>query len=87
MFMKKAAVVAALIAGSMSSAALADHPKYVLKRVPGGPRPDQYVFVRAQEPARNEGPYALTGNADERRVHHAASRSTPTHPKGTHDSF
>ncbi|MDQ3439451.1 MAG: hypothetical protein M3478_03780 [Planctomycetota bacterium] len=87
MFVKKAAVLAAILAGSASSAALADHPKYVLKRILRGPRPDQYVLVRTHRPAEGERPYALTGDADARRGHRAVERPTPTHPKGTHGHF
>ena len=85
MLFRKAVVVAAIVAGSMSSAALASpQPKYVLKRIPGGPRPDQYVLVRTHEAKERQRPYALTGNAEERREHRVVSRPTPMHPKGTH---
>jgi hypothetical protein len=84
---KKAAFAAVLAVTSASSVALANPaPEYVLKRIPRGPRPDQYVLVRASE--RTERPYALTGRADDsRRTHRAAVRTTPSHPKGPHSAY
>jgi hypothetical protein len=83
----KLAVAVALVVGSMSSAALADAgPKYTLKRIPMGPRHDNYVVIRTDTQQR-ERPYALTGSSGESRRDRAAARPTPSHPKGTHGPY
>jgi hypothetical protein len=84
---KKAAVAAALVVASASSVALAEaQPRYVLKRIPGGPRPDQYVFVRAVLAERTERPYALTGTETNTRRHQAVWPK-PLHPKGPRGEY
>ena len=81
---KKAALAAALVIGSASSAALASHDasNYELRRIPGGPRPDTYVLVRAQ-PQR---PSSLTGNPSHGGIDRAG---WPTHlpPKGPQNAY
>jgi hypothetical protein len=57
---KLIAVAAALI-GGIAPAALAAGPRYEVRRLPNGPRPDRYVFVRVGEAPRAAAPYALTG--------------------------
>ena len=73
------ALSAAACAASADSA-----PRYEYKRISQGPRPDQYVLVRAT-PVQSEQPYALTGHTERSR----AERPTvqPSHPKGTHDAY
>jgi hypothetical protein len=82
---KKVLIAAAIAVGSMAPMAFADSgPRYVLQRIPMGPRPDNYVLVRVD---RAERPYALTGDTQPRRAQRPAARYTPSHPKGTHGQF
>ena len=80
-----ASVVVVLTAG-YASAATPD-AKYELKRIPMGPRHDQYILVRTDRADRNERPFALTGEREERRAERPAARPTPSHPKGTHGQY
>ena len=80
-----AAVAVVLTAGYASAAA--PEPKYELKRIPMGPRADQYVLVRTDRGSQDARPYALTGEREERRAERPAARPTPSHPKGTHGPF
>ena len=61
--------------------------RYVEKRIPGGPRPDQYVLVRADQHERVDRPYALTGETRKTSADRMAERPAPSHPKGTHDAY
>ena len=55
---------------------------YETKRIPMGPRPDQYVLVRKHPaPLQQDRPYALTGEREHRRA------VQPSHPKGTHGQY
>ena len=65
--------VAAVALSLWAPAAFASVPKYQIRRVSMGPRPDQYVLVRAgrEEAAR---PYALTGNREVRNVRRLVPR-------------
>ena len=83
---KHIAAVAVILTAGYASAATPD-VKYELKRIPMGPRPDQYVLVRADRAAQDERPYALTGEREERRAGRTAARPTPSHPKGTHGQY
>jgi hypothetical protein len=70
---KKATLAAVVAVGLFSPAAFADSstPKYELKRMGMGPRPDQYVWVRVDRDTRGDRPYALTGDTErplQRRV-------------------
>lgn len=56
------ALGAALAAGAVSPA-LASTPGYEMRRLPDGPRPDRYVFVKKDGPRHSPAPYALTGPA------------------------
>ena len=58
--------------------------QYELKRIPMGPRPDNYVIVRVDRTPQADRPYALTGDA---RVERSHVRPTPSHPKGTHGQY
>jgi hypothetical protein len=84
---RRMALIGAVVVGGMSSAAMADHARYKLMRIPGGPRPDQYVYVRAHRSADRERPYSLTGSehraASDRRAHWPA----PLHPKGPRGNY
>ena len=73
--------VALSVAGCASAA-----DRYELKRVPMGPRPDQYVLVPVDRGDDAAKPYTLTGQAESRRERQP-SRPVPSHPKGTHDRF
>jgi hypothetical protein len=81
-----AAVAVVLLTAGYASAATSD-TKYELKRIPMGPRPDNYVLVRIDRADQDERPYALTGEREERRAKRPAARPTPSHPKGTHGQF
>ena len=61
--LKKLTLAAAIVVGLLSPAALAgsSDAKYELRRQGMGPRPDQYVLVRAGHDSRDR-PYALTGD-------------------------
>ena len=77
---KHIAAAAVVLTASAAWAA----PQYQLKRVPMGPRNDNYVLVRVDDAnTTNDRPYALTGDTHERAVRPTASR-VPSHPKGTH---
>ena len=83
MFNRSKLIVTAIVAVGFVSPVLAASPQYRTMRLPGGARPDQYVFVRVGEFNRNDRPYALTGDSGGIR----ASRAyVPTHPKGTHSN-
>ena len=85
---KKVLFAAAIAVGSMSTMAWADSgPRYVQKRIPMGPRPDQYVLVRADRAEQAERPYALTGEVRKAREQRPGHRPTPSHPKGTHGQY
>ena len=82
---RKILFAAAVAVGAISPVALADSgPRYVLQRIPMGPRPDNHVLVRVD---RAERPYALTGSGPKGRADRAASRPMPSHPKGTHGQY
>ena len=68
-----------------STFAFAGSPRYELKRVNMGPRPDQFVLVRVYEPTAR--PYALTGESPEQRAVKPPVRHIPSHVKGTHGAF
>jgi hypothetical protein len=77
----KLAIVAAVAvaAGMFSPAALAATPKYATRRVPMGPRPDQYVLVRVSRETRSSAPYALTGRPEVRIVRRLIHRWAGPH--------
>jgi hypothetical protein len=81
-FLKTAAFAATVLLATSATQASAG-PRHVLKRVPGGPRPDQYVWVRTSVGEQRDQPYALTGTAPAKQ-RKAVSWPTRTHPKGTH---
>jgi hypothetical protein len=84
----KGLFVAAIALGTGACTASTDSgAQYVQKRVSMGPRPDQYVLVRADQAEQADRPYALTGEARETRVERPAQRPTPSHPKGTHGQY
>ena len=83
---KQIAAVAVVLAAGYASAATPE-AKYELKRIPMGPRPDQYVLVRTDRADEAERPYALTGEGEARRTQRPAARPTPSHPKGTHGHY
>jgi hypothetical protein len=83
---KQIAAVAVILTAGYASAATPG-AKYELKRIPMGPRADQYVLVRADRAVQDEHPYALTGERQERRAKAAHARPTPSHPKGTHGQY
>ena len=64
--MKQLVAAAAVAVGAFSTAACAAAPNYQVRRVPMGPRPDQYVFVRTAREAGAAAPYALTGRPEVR---------------------
>ena len=81
----KTLFAATIALGATACAASADAgPRYVEKRISGGPRPDRYVLVRAERPTA-ERPYALTGQTEKARAERPAVRAS--HPKGTHDAY
>lgn len=69
---------------SASACAAAPGPRYALKRIPMGPRPDQYVLVRVDRAERADRPYRLTGKSGADCVRQKRSQPMPSHPKGTH---
>ena len=83
---KQIAAVGVILTAGYASAAAPD-AKYELKRIPMGPRPDQYVLVRTDRAVQAERPYALTGERQERRTERPSARPTPSHPKGTHGAY
>ena len=87
MIKQVAIAAAALVLSSSFAVAGSGGPKYELKRIPMGPRPDNYVLVRVDRPDHAARPYALTGDAQNRPVKQKAARPTPSHPKGTHGPF
>jgi hypothetical protein len=84
----KLCMAAAIAVSMLSPAAFAAGSKYQPKRIPGGPRPDQYMFVPVEGKARSDRPYALTGDTDRIGKHRRTVRYVyvPTHPKGTHSN-
>jgi len=77
-----AAMIVLATAGYASAGTGSAH--YELKRIPMGPRPDNYVLVRVDRTPQAERPYALTGDA---RTERRNVRPTPSHPKGTHGQY
>jgi hypothetical protein len=76
---KTIALAAALAAGAVSPA-LASPPRYEVRRLPNGPRPDHFVFVRIDDaPPRPRAPYALTGSAPVRATRHVVQRWAGPH--------
>jgi hypothetical protein len=67
------ALGAALAAGA-ASPALASTPGYTVRRLPNGPRPDRYVFVKNDGPRHSPAPYALTGPVQVRVTRHVVQR-------------
>ena len=80
-----AAIVVLVTAGHASAAT--DSARYELKRIPMGPRPDNYVLVRVDRAPQADRPYALTGDAQPARGERSNARPTPSHPKGTHGQY
>ena len=85
MIKRIAAIAVVFLAGCASAGA--PEAKYELKRIPMGPRPDQYVLVPADRAPQTEQPFALTGERQERRGERAEAPRIPSHPKGTHGQF
>ena len=83
---KQIAAMAVVLTAGCASAATPT-AKYELKRIPMGPRPDQYVLVRADRAGQDEQPSALTGEREKRQAERSVARPTPSHPKGTHGQF
>jgi len=81
-----AAVAVIVFVAGYASAGTGD-ASYELKRIPMGPRPDQYVVVRTDRAPQAEQPYALTGESQPARAVRTNSRLTPSHPKGTHGQY
>jgi hypothetical protein len=83
-------VTKALFAGAIALSAAAcaastdSAQRYEYKRISQGPRPDQYVLVRAEQ-TEVDRPYALTGQTEKTRAQRPAVQ--PSHPKGTHDAY
>lgn len=78
------AAVAATLFVTAGAFAATPKPKYALKRIPMGPRPDRYVLVRVDRRDRAERPYRLTGHARHDRHDWTSPHRVPSHPKGTH---
>ena len=78
---------AVLVVLASSTFAFGGTPKYELKRINMGPRPDQYVLVRVPDRQRTERPFALTGETQERRAARPPVHYIPSHVKGTHGPF
>ena len=72
--MNKLVAVAAVAVSALSPAAFAGGPKYVARRVPMGPRPDQYVLVRVDRDNGKIEPYALTGRPEIKSVRRVVQR-------------
>jgi hypothetical protein len=85
--MKAAVAVGAIVVSASSAAMAGSDARFVSKRISNGPRPDQYMMVRVDRPARADRPYALTGNDSERRMYRASLRSAPLHPKGPQSAY
>jgi len=84
--MTKTLFAGAIALGATACAVSADSgPRYVEKRIPQGPRPDQYVLVRAERAEAAERPYALTGQTEKTRAQRSAAHQS--HPKGTHEAY
>lgn len=84
--LKKAALLAAVVVGAASSSAMAGHERYEVRRIPGGPRSDQYVYVRTHRPAETrQRPYALTGRDATSRG--KTVRPAMLHPKGPRSAY
>ena len=54
-------------------------PRYELRRIPMGPRPDQYVLGRVYRQSRDEHPYRLTGHANAPAERRLVQRWAGTH--------
>ena len=80
---KHIAAIVVLATAGYAAAGTAS-PRYELKRIPMGPRPDNYVLVRVDRAPQADQPYALTGDA---RAERSNANPTPSHPKGTHGQF
>ena len=83
---KQIAATAAVLTASFAFAGTGT-ARYELKRIPMGPRPDQYVVVRTDRAVPAERPYALTGDAQRDPAKRVNVRHAPSHPKGTHGQF
>ena len=72
---KKLVVAAVVVAGGvLTPAAFAATPNYTTRRIPMGPRPDQYALVRTDREGRGSSPYALTGRTEVRTVRRVVQR-------------
>jgi hypothetical protein len=89
--LKAAALAAAVVVGSISSPALADHQRWELRRFSAGPRADYYVYVRTDQMTdqmrHRERPYALTGSDRARGAQRDVTWPTPLHPKGPRSNY
>lgn len=82
--LKTTLIAAAVAVGSVPALASAgtpdrESPRYELKRVPMGPRPDRYVFVRINREGRDERPEKLTGQIDASAKRKLVQRWAGTH--------
>ena len=71
---KKLFAVAAIAVGIAAPAAFAGAPRYEARRIPMGPRPDQYVLVRTKVARGGVRPYALVGDRQGRTVRRVVQR-------------
>lgn len=80
--LSKIALGAALAIGVMTTSAFAADAatRFEIKRIPGGPRADQYVPVRVAETQR---PYALSGDREAKPVRYELKR-VPGGPRADH---
>ena len=83
---KHIAAVAVVLSASFAFAGTGN-ARYELKRIPMGPRPDQFILVRVDRAPQPEHPRALTCDAQTANVELQKARPTPLHPKGTHGQF
>ena len=81
---KHIAAIVVVLATAGYAAAGTGSAEYELRRIPMGPRPDNFVIVRVDRTPQPDRPYALTGEA---RAERSQVRPTPSHPKGTHGQF
>ena len=85
---KQIAAIVLLGTSGLACAGRPDSDRYELKRIPMGPRTDQYVLVPVREQQQADRPYALTGESPRAAgAERANARPTPSHPKGTHGQF
>lgn len=66
--------VAAVAVGIAAPATFAGAPRYETRRVPMGPRPDQYVLVRTNADRGAVRPYGLIGDRKVRTVRRVVQR-------------